>query len=199
MITRESYGVVLVDIDTLADTRALLAETLQAQMPGVEVDREQYSLANMCSGRNAEIREIVDAPGFVRDLGLTDGALYGLNAIIRADFWPRIISRNNREQERRAWVREHLVPHFGEMMLRDGIFAERPGQAKGIAYVSDTVNPVTTAQWEHITFGRPYNQKNDGLRIAGWQDPTLEETLHIARERCLRDTEQRVFGDRHFS
>jgi 5'-nucleotidase len=88
-------------------------------------------------------------------------------------------------QNKLAWLRRHFVPLFGELVVSDAIIDKDKYRYDGLALIDDRPEVDTNngrATWRHIVFDRPYNKHSSAaLRIRGWDDPHLEETLEAAR------------------
>lgn len=183
--------VVLVDMDgVLADFDAAVRDRLP---PEVErVARTNFYIAEDYPQHVAHVEYITSHPAFFENLPLVDNALQGWQRLIDAGFQPRIcsapLSRSSESVHGKlAWLRRHFAPRFGELVVSDAIIDKEKYRYHGLALIDDRPEVDTNkgqANWCHIVFDRPYNTHSSAaLRIRGWNDPHLENTLEAARRR----------------
>jgi 5'-nucleotidase len=189
MARRGGDNVVLVDMDgVLADFDAAVLDQLPPAI--ARVARTNFYIAEDYPRHVAHVEYITSHPDFFLNLPLVDNALQGWQRLIDAGYQPRVcsapLSRNERSvQNKLAWLRRHFVPRFGEPVVSDAIIDKEKYRYHGLALIDDRPEVDTNngqATWRHIVFDRPYNKHSSAaLRIRGWNDPHLEETLQAAR------------------
>lgn len=184
-------NVVLVDMDgVLADFDAAVLDHLPPEI--TRVARENFYIAEDYPRHVAHVRYITSHPDFFLNLPLVDNALRGWQRLIDAGYHPRVcsapLSRNKRSARNKlAWLRRHFAPRFGELVVSEAIIDREKYRYDALALIDDRPEIDTgngRATWRHIVFDRPYNAHSSAtLRIRGWDDPRLEETLEAARFR----------------
>jgi 5'-nucleotidase len=191
MAARRGGGgnVILVDMDgVLADFDAAVLDRLPPEI--ARVARKNFYIAEDYPRHAADVRYITNHPDFFLELPLVDNALQGWQRLIDAGYHPRVcsapLSRNNRSAPGKlAWLRRHFVPCFGELVVSEAIIDREKYRYDALALIDDRPEVDTNngrATWRHIVFDRPYNEQSSAaLRIRGWDDPRLEETLEAAR------------------
>jgi 5'-nucleotidase len=189
MARRGSDDVVLVDMDgVLADFDAAVLDQLPPAI--ARVARTNFYIAEDYPRHVAHVEYITSHPDFFLNLPLVDNALQGWQRLIDAGYQPRVcsapLSRNELSvQNKLEWLRRHFVPRFGEPVVSDAIIDKEKYRYHGLALIDDRPEVNTNngqATWRHIVFDRPYNKHSSAaLRIRGWNDPHLEETLRAAR------------------
>lgn len=183
--------VVLVDMDgVLADFDAAVLDQLPPEI--ARVTRKNFYIAEDYPRHVADVHYITSHADFFLNLPLVDDALEGWQRLLDAGYHPRIcsapLSRNTRSAPAKlAWLRRHFVPRFGELVVSEAIIDRNKHRYDALALIDDRPDVDTgngRATWRHIVFDRPYNARSDAaLRIRGWDDPHLEETLEAARTR----------------
>jgi 5'-nucleotidase len=184
--------VVLVDMDgVLADFDAAVLNQLPAHIE--RVARTNFYISKDYPTHAQHVRDITSQPDFFLDLPLVDNALAGWQRLIDAGYQPRIcsapLSRNSHSvRNKLAWLDRHFVPQFGDLVVTNAIIDKRKYRYDGLALIDDRPEVDSNdgqARWLHVVFDRPYNRDSTAaLRIHGWDDPDLEDTLAAARERC---------------
>jgi 5'-nucleotidase len=187
-------NVVLVDMDgVLADFDGAVLNQLPPQIE--RVARTHFYISKDYPTHAQHVRDIISRPDFFLDLPLVDNALEGWQRLIDAGYRPQIcsapLSRNSHSvRNKLAWLDRHFVPHFGDVVVRDAIIDKRKHRYDGLALIDDRPDVDSNegqARWLHVVFDRPYNQDSTAaLRIRGWDDPDLEDTLEAARRRGKR-------------
>lgn len=152
-----------------------------------------------------QYRDLVNAimrePGFFASLPLIQDALEGWQRIKDAGFEPRICSSPllvpHCEAEKRRWLLQKLVPHFGPGVLSAAIISREKHRHQGAVLIEDRPPPMKDshlAVWEHVVFDRPCNRVPGSeayIRLNGWRDPMLAEKLRLAAERAVRRHQRR--------
>jgi 5'-nucleotidase len=184
-------NVVLVDMDgVLADFDAAVLDRLPPVI--ARVPRTHFYIAEDYPRHVAHVEYITSHPDFFRNLPLVDHALQGWQRLIDAGYRPRIcsapLSRNKESVHNKlAWLRQHFVPWFGELVVSEAIIDTEKHRYEGLALIDDRPEIDTNngqATWCHVVFDHPYNRHSGAaLRIRGWDDPHLEDTLETARRR----------------
>jgi 5'-nucleotidase len=187
-------NVVLVDMDgVLADFDAAVLDQLP---PGIErVARTHFYISEDYQTHAKHVRDITSRADFFLDLPLVDNALDGWQRLIGAGYQPQIcsapLSRNSDSvRNKLAWLDRHFAPRFGDLVVSEAIIDKRKYRHGGLALIDDRPEVDTNdgqARWLHVVFDRPYNQDSTAaLRIRGWNDPDLEDTLEAARRLTRR-------------
>ncbi|MBR7830634.1 hypothetical protein KDK95_30310 [Actinospica sp. MGRD01-02] len=177
----DNSRVVLVDMDgVLADFDRAVYETLMPTCPDIRLPTTSHRIRVQNPQYDAEIREVTSAPGFFRDLMPIRGALEGWQRLVDLGYHPRICSsplvwHEACEQEKRAWLTQHLGPEAAA----EAHIVQNKCECPGLALIDDipelTCGP---APWPHIVFDHPYNRGSASPhRLHGWQDPNLGRIL----------------------
>lgn len=185
---------VLVDMDgVLADFDQEAAARVRARHPSIPAlgtRQNFYFFKDFEEEHHKSVLAVTDEKGFFENLPLLENALEGWQRIIDLGYRPRICSSQlltnpHCEAEKLVWLERHFVPVFGAWVVETAIITRHKHHYDGIALIDDRpeMDKETEAPWSHVVFDQPYNQDSRALRLRGWLDPTLEETLDIAASR----------------
>lgn len=177
----------------LADFDKAVLDALPAEIG--RIARTSFYIDDDYPEHAERVHEITKHPEFFYKLPIIDGALEGWQRLLDLGYEPRICSaplhRNPKSVEgKKAWLREHFVPVFGEQVVQRSIIDKQKYNYEGLVLIDDRPVMDTNngqAKWQHVVFDRPYNQNSDAmLRLHGWQDPDLALILQIAQENALK-------------
>ena len=178
---------VLADFDKKAEARII------EMHPSITLikNRKQFHLYDEYPPEYKEsFEKISREQGFYQSLEITEGAIDGLNQIIKLGFEPVICSSPviNSEfciPEKLTWVETMINPFLINNFEIKVIIDKDKYLYDGIALIDDKpiVNNSHLAKWEHIVFDRSYNKDADKLRLMGWDDDNLSDLLMQAEQR----------------
>ncbi len=181
---------VLVDMDgVLADFDGYILDNVPQIL--TRIARRSFYLYEDYPDHRDVMYEISGQPEFFADLPVYDNALEGWQRLIDLGYDPRIcsapMSHNAQSFEgKRAWLRRHLVPIFGEQVLKRAIIDSEKFKYEGIVLIDDRPNPDTNngqAVWKHVVFDQEYNQNSAApYRLHGWLAPDLPDILEHAKQ-----------------
>lgn len=182
---------VLVDMDgVLADFDGFIFDRLPSGI--IKVVRKDFYITGDYPEHHDLIYEIAGHETFFHDLPVMENALEGWQRLVDLGYDPRICSapmaHNKQSVEgKREWLRRHLAPVFGKQVVERAYIDTAKYKYEGLVLIDD--RPVIDtnegqATWQHVVFDHEYNQESNAeLRLHGWLDPNLEETLEEAKRR----------------
>ena len=173
--------VVLVDMDgVLADFDRAVYEALWPTCPDIRLPTTSHRIRLQNPQYDAEIRAVTSASGFFRDLKPTDGGIEGWQRLVSLGYRPRIcssplVSNRTCEQEKRAWLAEHL----GAEVAADAHLVADKRECHGLALIDDIPEVAGgPTPWPHIVFDQAYNRDAPSpYRLRSWRDPELDSLL----------------------
>lgn len=120
----------------------------------------------------AQVRAIVNTPGFFRNLPVMAGAPEALNEMLDEGWDVRVctaplLSNPTCASDKLAWVEEHL----GAGWARRTVLAKDKSTVRGDLLIDDkpTVTTTLNPTWRHVVFDAPYNQQSPSpYRLTGW-------------------------------
>jgi 5'-nucleotidase len=175
---------VLVDMDgVLAKFDERVVEIIADEYPEIPIPdkREHFYISDDFLPQHREVAlSVSDRLGFFASLAVEDGAIEAWAAMLESGYQPRVCSsplhtHPNSVNEKREWLEEYFVPHFGYSVVDRSIIQSDKTIHRGLALIDD--KPVITGSltpiWERIIYDRPYNHCAEGYRLRGWNSDIL--------------------------
>lgn len=128
------------------------------------------------------IREVMEAPGFYRDLEPIPGAKRALKDALRAGHDVRIvsspfISNPTCASDKLDWIVRHYGSHWGSRL----VLTNDKTIVRGDILVDDKpeISGSMDPSWMHVVFGDyAYNRHVEGPRVTHWSSETLEQIIY---------------------
>lgn len=183
--TYDRPPLILVDMDGV---QADLEERFWAQWAATQPDAPQRADADpthfyledqLPEAWRPQVRDLVNSPGFYRDLPPVPGAGVALNEMLDHG-WDVIVctapllSNPTCASDKLAWLEEHIGPGWS----RRCVIAKDKSLVRGDLLIDDkpTVTTTLTPTWTHVVFDAPYNRTAASPhRLTGWG--TWRQTL----------------------
>lgn len=172
--------IILVDMDGVlanwdaAWDAALVKMGIRALGIPFSIHRKEFNLyTGLTQEQCAVVDEIMQLPGFYRNLDLIEGAKEALKAMLDAGYDVRIVtspwnSNPTCASDKMAWVRETLGQSWGNRL----IITNDKTLVRGDWLIDDKpkIKGALTPMWEHIWFTQSINEGLEGnRRIDSWK------------------------------
>jgi Uncharacterized protein conserved in bacteria len=167
----------------------LIMNTDYIHLTDIPRSHEQTSF-NLWDGRTPEeqeaIREVMNRPGFYRDLDPIDGAVDAVKEAVALGHEVHFLSapwttNPTCAQDKYDWIGKH----FGDDW-RDRLILAKDKTIVSGDILFDDKYPILKkerADWTQVFFDQPYNRNAEGLRITSWQTDEWKNIIELVAER----------------
>ena len=141
--------------------------------PVAEADRRSFQVReDYPSDLRPAVDSVLQSPGFYRNLPLMRGAAEAVTDLMSEGFdvyicTSPLVQYRNCVLEKYEWVEEHLGSAFTERV----ILTRDKTLVRGDVLIDDkpVIGGISTPQWRHVLFDRPYNRLVPGPRVQ-WEN-----------------------------
>lgn len=155
----------------------------RCEQDGIEVDCTAETQAHRFAtdhivdlAHRARARNMIDTPGWFRELPVVEGAVEGLNLLAEhADVWicTKPLEANETCRDDKAWWIRH---HFGKEWARRLIITPDKSMIQGDVLLDDAPHPhwYEVASWVPVIFAAPWNHTGSkwaDVQRWTWGDP----------------------------